>query len=108
MANTSSVFTRNLAQDEHIRIPVAHHDGNYFADEATLDALEGDGRVAFRYTDQVNGSQRNIAGIVNEAGNVLGMRPHPERAIEDAAHLSLGGDDGRKVFESAIGALVTA
>ncbi|MEP0191476.1 MAG: phosphoribosylformylglycinamidine synthase subunit PurQ [Erythrobacter sp.] len=108
VANTSSVFTRSLTPDEHIRIPVAHHDGNYFADEATLDALEGDGRVAFRYTDQVNGSQRNIAGIVNNAGNVLGMMPHPERAIEDAAHPSLGGDDGRKVFESAIGALVTA
>ena len=85
-------------------IPVAHHDGNYFADEATLDQLEQEGRVAFRYSEPVNGSARGIAGVLNAQGNVLGMMPHPERAIE-AAH---GGSDGRALFESVIGALVSA
>jgi phosphoribosylformylglycinamidine synthase len=85
-----------------IRIPVAHHDGNYFADQATLDRLEGEGRVAFRYAEECNGSARDIAGVLNEAGNVLGMMPHPERAIE-AAH---GSTDGRALFEAAIKGLV--
>jgi phosphoribosylformylglycinamidine synthase len=102
--NTQTLFTSAYSSDTPIRIPVAHHDGNYFADEATLDRLEGDGRIAFRYTQAINGSQRDIAGIVNAAGNVLGMMPHPERAIEDA----LGSSDGRGLFESAIGALVDA
>ena len=83
---------------------MAHHDGNYFADAATLDRLEGEGRVAFRYGEDVNGSARAIAGILNEAGNVLGMMPHPERAIEDAH----GGTDGRALFESAVRGLVGA
>lgn len=108
VTNTSSLFTHGYTTGQHIRIPVAHHDGNYFADDATLDTLEGEDRVAFRYADEVNGSQRNIAGIVNEAGNVLGMMPHPERAIETAAHPSLGGKDGLKLFENVIGALVDA
>ena len=74
------------------------------ADTATLDRIEGEGRVAFRYADSVNGSARAIAGVLNDAGNVLGMMPHPERAIE-AAH---GGSDGRRLFASALGALVGA
>lgn len=102
--NSQSLFTSAYEQGEEIAIPVAHHDGNYFADEATLDRLEGDGRVAFRYTENCNGSQRNIAGILNAAGNVLGLMPHPERAIEDVQ----GSADGRRLFESAIGALATA
>ena len=102
--NTSSRFTAGYEQGQTIRIPVAHHDGNYFADEATLDRLEGEGRVAFRYAENCNGSRRDIAGILNAAGNVLGMMPHPERAIEDAH----GGSDGRALFESAIGALASA
>jgi phosphoribosylformylglycinamidine synthase len=85
-------------------VPVAHHDGNYFADEATLDRLEGEGRVAFRYAGDVNGSMRDIAGVLSEAGNVLGMMPHPERAIEPAQ----GGSDGRALFESAVKGLVGA
>jgi phosphoribosylformylglycinamidine synthase len=85
-------------------IPIAHHDGNYFADDATLDRLEGDGRVAFRYLDNPNGSQRSIAGILNAAGNVLGMMPHPERAI-DPAH---GGTDGLPLFRAALERLATA
>ena len=102
--NDSSLFTSAYAKGQHVSIPVAHHDGNYFADDATLDRLEGDGRIAFRYAEQVNGSVRDIAGILNEAGNVLGMMPHPERAIEPAQ----GGSDGRVLFESAVKGLVSA
>jgi len=102
--NNRSLFTSGYTQGQTIQIPVAHHDGNYFADDETLDRLEGEGRVAFRYVDPVNGSQRAIAGILNEAGNVLGMMPHPERAIEEAH----GGTDGRAMFESAIRAFVGA
>ena len=102
--NAQSLFTSGYSQGQRIRVPVAHHDGNYFADEATLDRLEGEGRVAFRYGEDVNGSARAIAGVLNEAGNVLGMMPHPERAIE-AAH---GGSDGRALFEGAIKGLVSA
>ena len=93
--NTDSVFTRLYDKGEVIHIPVAHHDGNYFADDATLDRLEGEGRVAFRYAGTVNGSARNIAGILNDKGNVLGMMPHPERMVEPAH----GGDAGRRMFE---------
>ncbi len=92
--NGQSIFTSQYDPGEEITIPVAHHDGNYFADEAQLDRLEGEGRVAFRYAEQVNGSARNIAGILNDAGNVLGMMPHPERMIEAAQ----GGSDGRRLF----------
>jgi phosphoribosylformylglycinamidine synthase I len=102
--NSQSLFTGGYEAGATITLPVAHHDGNYFADEATLDRLEGEGRVAFRYADECNGSQRRIAGILNAGGNVLGMMPHPERAIEP----ELGGTDGRRLFESAVGALVNA
>jgi len=102
--NSQSLFTARYEQGTTIHLPVAHHEGNYFADEATLDRLEGEGRVAFRYGDNCNGSQRAIAGVLNQAGNVLGMMPHPERAIEP----ELGGTDGRALFESAVKALVSA
>ncbi|GAA3792843.1 phosphoribosylformylglycinamidine synthase subunit PurQ [Qipengyuania pelagi] len=102
--NTQSLFTRGYDEGAAIRIPVAHHDGNYFADADTLDRLEGEGRIAFRYRENYNGSQRSIAGILNERGNVLGMMPHPERAV-DPAH---GGTDGLILFESAIAALAQA
>ena len=102
--NDSALFTSAYAKGQHLSIPVAHHDGNYFADDATLDRLEGDGRIAFRYAETINGSVRDIAGILNEKGNVLGMMPHPERAI-DLAH---GGTDGRALFESALNALASA
>ena len=102
--NSQSLFTAGYAAGERITLPVAHHDGNYFADEATLELIEGEGRIALRYAEDVNGSARGIAGLLNAAGNVLGMMPHPERAIE-AAH---GGSDGRRLFESAIGSLVGA
>ena len=99
---SQSLFTSGYEAGQRITIPVAHHDGNYFADEATLDRLENEGRVAFRYAEPVNGSARAIAGVLNAAGNVLGMMPHPERAIEPAH----GGSDGRALFESVVGALV--
>jgi phosphoribosylformylglycinamidine synthase subunit PurQ / glutaminase len=102
VANSQALFTSGYAADEAITIPVAHHDGNYFADADTLDRIEGEGRVAFRYAEPVNGSARDIAGIVNASGNVLGMMPHPERRI-GAEH---GGDDGRRLFEGLLGALV--
>ena len=96
--NGQNAFTRGYEAGATITIPVAHHDGNYFADEDTLDRLEGEGRVAFRYADNVNGSSRAIAGIVGEGGNVLGMMPHPERAV-DPVH---GGTDGRALFEGLV------
>ncbi|MBX7541050.1 phosphoribosylformylglycinamidine synthase subunit PurQ [Qipengyuania sphaerica] len=102
--NAQSIFTSGYEAGQEIRIPVAHHDGNYFADEDTLDRLEGEGRVAFRYTENCNGSRRDIAGVLNKAGNVLGMMPHPERAV-DAAH---GGTDGLALFEGAMKALASA
>ena len=96
--NSQSLFTSQYDSGEEIIVPVAHHDGNYQADAETLDRLEGDGRVAFRYLEEVNGSARNIAGILNEAGNVLGLMPHPERVIEKAH----GGTDGRRLFEGLL------
>lgn len=102
--NNQTLFTSAYEADETVRIPVAHHDGNFFADEDTLDRIEGEGRVAFRYAEPCNGSRRDIAGILNASGNVLGMMPHPERAIEDV----LGSSDGRRLFESVIGSLVSA
>ncbi|MFO1256063.1 MAG: phosphoribosylformylglycinamidine synthase subunit PurQ [Sphingomonadaceae bacterium] len=100
--NNQSLFTAGYSAGQTITIPVAHHDGNYFADSETLDRLEGDGRVAFRYAEEVNGSARRIAGVLNGAGNVLGMMPHPERMIEQAQ----GGQDGRALFESVVRGLV--
>jgi len=96
--NSQSVFTSRYEAGEEIVIPVAHHDGNYQADPETLDRLEGEGRIAFRYAGECNGSARDIAGIVSEAGNVLGMMPHPERAIEPAH----GRSDGRRLFEGLL------
>jgi len=96
--NSQSAFTARYDAGEEIVIPVAHHDGNFQADEETLNRLEGEGRVAFRYAGEVNGSARGIAGILNEAGNVLGMMPHPERAVEQAHGLT----DGRRLFEGLL------
>jgi phosphoribosylformylglycinamidine synthase len=105
-----SLFTRRYAQGQVIRVPVAHHDGNYYADPATLDRLEGDGRVAFRYcdargavTDEANdnGSVRGIAGILDERKRVLGLMPHPE----DATDPLLGTTDGAPFFSGLVEAL---
>lgn len=101
VTNANTAFTRNYRPGQIIRCPVAHHDGNYFADAETLARIEGQGQVAFRYAEGTNpnGSINDIAGIVSERGNVLGLMPHPENLIE-AAH---GGADGRAIFESALG-----
>ena len=96
--NTQTLFTRQYRSGEEITIPVAHHDGNYQADAETLARIEGEGRVAFRYAREVNGSANSIAGIVNGARNVLGMMPHPERAVEEAH----GNTDGRRLFEGLL------
>jgi phosphoribosylformylglycinamidine synthase I len=99
--NSQTAFTARYEAGEEIVFPVAHHDGNYQADPAMLDRLEGEGRIAFRYAGEVNGSARRIAGIVSEAGNVLGMMPHPERMAEPAH----GGTDGRRLFEGLLEAV---
>ena len=91
-----SPFTSGYRPGGLLQIPVAHHDGNYFADAATLERLAGEDRIAFRYLDNPNGSAGNIAGILSEGRNVLGMMPHPERAAEAL----LGGTDGRALFEA--------
>ncbi len=97
--NTATAFTSGYKQDQNITIPIAHHDGNYSADADTVARLQGEGRVAFTYTDNPNGSVADIAGVLSENGRVLGMMPHPERAI-DAGH---GGEDGQAVFTSVMG-----
>jgi phosphoribosylformylglycinamidine synthase subunit PurQ / glutaminase len=101
VSNANTAFTRGYAPGEIIRCPVAHHDGNFFADAETLKRLEGEGQVAFRYAEGTNpnGSINDIAGIVSERGNVLGMMPHPENLIE-SAH---GGSDGRALFSGLLG-----
>lgn len=107
---TDTVYTRDYERGQVLSIPIAHGDGNYFCDDETLARLEGEGQVLFRYVDSKgdptpesnpNGSRNNIAGIVNDRGNVLGMMPHPERASEEA----LGSADGRGVFTSLAAAL---
>jgi len=97
---TQSGFTRKYEKGQRVTFPVAHGEGSYFADDATLDRLEGEHRVAFRYArgENPNGSARNIAGILSEKRNVLGLMPHPERVVDDV----LGGTDGRNLFQSLI------
>ncbi|ROU04312.1 phosphoribosylformylglycinamidine synthase subunit PurQ [Histidinibacterium lentulum] len=99
-----SAFTEAYGAGTRIALPVAHHDGNFQADEATLDRLEGEDRVAFRYAEAVNGSARDIAGILSENRRVLGMMPHPERAV-DEGH---GGTEGQALFRSILGVLQAA
>ena len=111
--NAKLPFTAACRPGQMLRIPISHYDGNYYADEATLDEMEREGRVAFRYCNpegeataesNPNGSLHNIAGIVNKRGNVLGMMPHPERACESL----LGGTDGKLLFQSLAQALAGA
>jgi len=101
VSNVNSAFTSVYADETEITIPIAHHDGNYVADEATLDTLEGEDRVALRYTGNPNGSARDIAGILSDNGRILGLMPHPERAI--GGHE--GGTDGLGMFQSLMGAV---
>ena len=107
--NAESVFTGNCASGQRLRVPISHGEGRYYADDATLNTLDDEGRVLFRYCSEngeinaesnPNGSLNGIAGIINREGNVLGMMPHPERCCEPV----LGGTDGLHIFESIVGA----
>src|ERR1017187_5366064 len=98
VATTNSPFTSAAQKEQVLRLPIAHGEGCYIADERTLDALEAEDRVAFRYIDNANGSLRNIAGILNRERNVMGMMPHPERATEPL----MGSSDGLIVFQSML------
>jgi phosphoribosylformylglycinamidine synthase len=111
--NVETFVTKCYRKGEVVRLPIAHAEGNYFADTETLDRLEGEGRVVFRYANAAgeatpeanpNGAQRNIAGICDATGRIVGLMPHPERLFE----LSLGGADGRRMFESALVSAVEA
>ena len=113
MATQDSPFTQAIPEGKLLRIPIAHGEGNYFCDAATLEELEAKDQILFQYADRdgdltdhanPNGSLKNIAGICNTARNVAGMMPHPERAAEEA----LNEDDGRLIFESLITAMTTA
>jgi len=109
--NAMTPWTRKYARGEVIRIPIGHGDGNYFIDEDGLRSLEGEGQIAFRYCDasgargvpgsNPNGSLADIAGITNARANVMGLMPHPERLAEGV----LGGEDGRRLFESILEAV---
>ncbi len=101
---TNSPFTAAATKGQVLNLPIAHGEGCYIADDATLDELESQDRVAFRYLENPNGSMRAIAGILGPGRNVLGMMPHPERAMEPL----MGSSDGKVVFESMISALVAA
>ncbi|HLV25079.1 MAG TPA: phosphoribosylformylglycinamidine synthase subunit PurQ [Gemmatimonadales bacterium] len=105
--NTDTMYTHRYEPGQVLQIPIAHGEGRFTADKATLDRLEGEGRVIFRYVDangnptsagNPNGSMRNIAGILNDGGNVLGLMPHPERAVDSL----LGSEDGLPLFESLL------
>ena len=96
VTNNGSIITKNFSNGEILQLPIAHHDGNYFADDDTLNKIECNGQVLFRYADNPNGSKNNIAGIMSENHRVIGLMPHPERAVNEV----LGSSDGSKIFKS--------
>ena len=96
--NANTLFTNEYMAGQEIQIPIAHGEGNYYCDDATYDQLKNNNQIVFSYADDFNGSRNNIAGIVNERGNVLGMMPHPERAVSDL----IGGSDGLSLFKSIV------
>ncbi|WP_372869070.1 phosphoribosylformylglycinamidine synthase subunit PurQ [Planomicrobium okeanokoites] len=96
--NANTLFTNEYMAGQEIQIPIAHGEGNYYCDDATYDQLKNNNQIVFSYADDFNGSRNNIAGIVNERGNVLGMMPHPERAVSDL----IGGSDGLSIFKSIV------
>ncbi|EGA88756.1 phosphoribosylformylglycinamidine synthase I [Planococcus donghaensis MPA1U2] len=96
--NNNTLFTNEYEQGEEIQIPIAHGEGNYYCDDATYDHLKENNQIVFTYADDFNGSRNNIAGIINERGNVLGMMPHPERAVSEL----IGGKDGLALFRSIV------
>jgi len=104
VANADSRFTHLYRAGETVRFPVAHHDGNYVADPETLAMLRAENRIAFRYAEPVNGSIDDIAGVLNAQGNVLGLMPHPERAVDALA----GGEDGIRLFEGVAASLLAS
>lgn len=104
VATSDSAFTSGYSAGQRVQFPVAHHDGNYTAEPELLTRLNGEDRVAFRYTDNPNGSSDDIAGVLSENRRVLGLMPHPERAV-DAAH---GGTDGVAMFGALVGAMLPA
>lgn len=104
VATTDSAFTRGYAKGQEITIPIAHHDGNYYVDDATYVALQDQDRIAFTYAQNPNGSRGSIAGVLSENRRVLGMMPHPERAV-DTGH---GGTDGQALFRALLSEMVAA
>ena len=98
IVNANTLFTRGFGERREAVMTVGNGEGNFFADEATLDRLEGEGQVVFRYKDNPNGSSRAIAGIVDAGGNVMGLMPHPDRAFE----VELGSADGALLFQSVL------
>ncbi|MBB5181947.1 phosphoribosylformylglycinamidine synthase [Planomicrobium koreense] len=96
--NAHTMFTNQYTQGQEIRIPIAHGEGNYYCDDETYEKLKANNQIVFTYEDDFNGSRNNIAGIINEQGNVLGMMPHPERAVSDL----IGGSDGLGLFRSIV------
>lgn len=96
--NNENPFTTQYAAGEEITIPIAHGEGNYYCDDATLATLKANNQIIFRYVNNPNGSVEDIAGISNEAGNVVGMMPHPERAVDSL----LGSEDGKRMFTSIL------
>ncbi|MGM0899074.1 MAG: phosphoribosylformylglycinamidine synthase subunit PurQ [Bacillota bacterium] len=96
--NAHTLFTNEYKEGEEIRIPVAHGEGNYYCDDATYQHLKDNNQIVFTYAEDFNGSRNNVAGIINERGNVLGMMPHPERAVSDL----IGGTDGLPLFRSIV------
>lgn len=102
ITNGQTAFTNSYESDEKIVIPVAHAEGNFFADQDTLNKLEENNQIVFRYVNNPNGSAHDIAGIMNEQGNVFGMMPHPERAVDEV----LGNIDGQKFFKSMLSTIL--
>ena len=98
MVNSQTRFTAGFGDRRSVRMTIGNGEGNYFADDTTLDRLEGEGQVVFRYRDNANGSARDIAGIINPRGTVLGLMPHPDRAFET----DLGSADGALLFQSVM------
>ncbi len=96
--NANTLFTNEYSEGQEIQIPIAHGEGNYYCDDATYEKLKQNNQIVFSYADDFNGSRNNIAGIVNERGNVLGMMPHPERAVSEL----IGGSDGLALFKSIV------
>ncbi|WKA51971.1 phosphoribosylformylglycinamidine synthase subunit PurQ [Planococcus liqunii] len=96
--NANTLFTNEYSEGQEIQIPIAHGEGNYYCDDETYEQLKQNNQIVFSYADDFNGSRNNIAGIVNERGNVLGMMPHPERAVSEL----IGGSDGLALFKSIV------